>query len=108
MRRLSKEQRQDIAAIAGMKREDIDLTDMPEVLDWIRAEVGLFYRPPKKAVTMRLAIDFLEWLKGFGKGYQTRANLLLRHAMTSSKGRNGSGNPPRLPGNKARRAHASS
>ena len=108
MRKLSKEQKRDIAAIAGMKSEDIDISDMPEVLDWSRGELGMFYRPPKKAVTMRLDIDVLEWLKGYGKGYQTRANLLLRHAMTSSKVRNGSGNPPRLPGKKARRAHASS
>jgi hypothetical protein len=23
----------------------------------------------------------LEWLKSYGEGYQTRANMLLRHAM---------------------------
>jgi uncharacterized protein (DUF4415 family) len=84
MRKLSKEQKRDIAAIAAMKDEDIDLSDMPEVVDWSRAEVGKFYRPPKKAVTMRLDSDVLEWLKGYGKGYQTRANLLLRHAMASA------------------------
>jgi uncharacterized protein (DUF4415 family) len=84
MRKLSKEQKRDIAAIAAMKDEDIDLSDMPEVVDWSRAEVGKFYRPPKKAVTIRLDADVLEWLKGYGKGYQTRANLLLRHAMVSA------------------------
>jgi uncharacterized protein (DUF4415 family) len=70
-----------------MRDEDIDLSDIPEVVDWSKAEVGKFYRPPKKAVTMRLDADVLEWLKGYGKGYQTRANLLLRHAMASSGGR---------------------
>jgi uncharacterized protein (DUF4415 family) len=69
-----------------MKDEDIDLSDMPEVLDWSKAEIGKFYRPPKKSVTMRLDADVLEWLKGFGKGYQTRVNLLLRHAMSSTTG----------------------
>jgi uncharacterized protein (DUF4415 family) len=58
--------------------------DMPEVLDWSKAEIGKFYRPPKKAVTMRLDADVLKWLKGYGKGYQTRVNLLLRHAMAST------------------------
>ena len=91
MRKLSKEQKRDIAAIAAMKDEDIDLSDMPEVLDWSKAEMGKFYRPPKKAVTMRLDTDVLEWLKGYGKGYQTRVNLLLRHAMASSTGRSTSG-----------------
>jgi len=85
MRKLSKAQKQDIATIRAMRDEDIDLSDMPEVVDWSKAEMGKFYRPPKKAVTMRLDADVLEWLKGYGKGYQTRANLLLRHAMTSTR-----------------------
>jgi uncharacterized protein (DUF4415 family) len=87
MRKLTKEQKKDIAAIAAMKDEEIDFSDMPVVVDWSRAEVGKFCRPPKKAVTMRLDADVLEWLKGFGKGYQTRANLLLRHAMADSTAR---------------------
>jgi hypothetical protein len=49
MRKLSKEQKRDIAAIAAKRDEDIDLSDMPEVLDWSKAEIGKFYRPPKKA-----------------------------------------------------------
>jgi len=106
MRKLSREQKRDIAAIAAMKDEDIDLSDMPEVVDWSKAEIGKFYRPPKRVVTMRLDADVLDWLKGYGKGYQTRANLLLRHAMASSETRNGSGNG-RSPRKKARRTHAS-
>ena len=85
MRKLTKEQKRDIAAIAAMKDEDIDLSDMPEVLDWSKAEMGKFYRPPKKSVTIRLDADVLKWLKGYGRGYQTRVNMLLRHAMTSSR-----------------------
>jgi len=84
MRKLSKEQRRDFAAIAAKRDEDIDLSDIPLKLDWSKAEIGKFYRPPKKSVTMRLDADILEWLRGYGKGYQTRVNLLLRHAMTST------------------------
>jgi hypothetical protein len=40
---------------------------------------------------MRLDADVLEWLKAYGKGYQTKANLLLRHAMVSTGGTRGSG-----------------
>lgn len=83
MRRLSKEQRKDIAALATMKDSEIDLTDMPEVLDWSGAEIGRYYRPKKKPVTMRLDEDVVAWLKGYGRGYQTKANMLLRHAMVS-------------------------
>jgi uncharacterized protein (DUF4415 family) len=84
MRKLTKEQKRDIAAIAAKRDEDIDLSDMPEVVDWSGAEIGKFYRPPKKPVTMRLDTDVIEWLKAYGKGYQTKANMLLRHAMVSS------------------------
>jgi uncharacterized protein (DUF4415 family) len=83
MRTLRKEQRADIAALAAMKDSEIDLTDMPEVLDWSGAEIGKFYRPKKRPVTMRLDEDVVDWLKGYGRGYQTKANMLLRHAMIS-------------------------
>lgn len=91
MRKLSKEQKRDIAALAAKGDEDIDFSDIPLKLDWSKAEVGKFYRPPKKAVTMRLDADVLEWLKGYGKGYQTRVNLLLRHAMASTTDTGASG-----------------
>ncbi|MGD0800274.1 MAG: BrnA antitoxin family protein [Terracidiphilus sp.] len=47
--------------------------------------IGRFYRPAKRPVTMRLDDDVIEWLKSYGRGYQTKANLLLRHAMESSQ-----------------------
>jgi uncharacterized protein (DUF4415 family) len=67
MRKLTKAQKRDIAAIAAMRDEDIDLSDMPEIVDWSQAEVGKFYRPPKKVVTMRLDADVLDWLKSYGR-----------------------------------------
>ena len=36
-------------------------------------------------VTMRLDAKLIEWLKSYGPGYQTKANLLLRHAMSSTQ-----------------------
>ena len=84
MTKLTKDQRRDIAALVAKGDKDIDFSDMPQILDWSKAEIGKFYRPRKKAVTIRLDEDVLEWLKGYGRGYQTRANLLLRHAMASS------------------------
>ncbi len=84
MKTLTREKARDIAAIARKKDNDIDLSEMPEVLDWSGAEIGKFYRPSKKPVTMRLDEDVIAWLKSFGPGYQTKANLLLRHAMIST------------------------
>ncbi len=81
MKKLTKEQKRDIRAIATKRDEDIDFSDVPPILDWSGAEIGKFYRPQKKAVTMRLDADVIEWLKSAGPGYQTKANWLLRHAM---------------------------
>ena len=85
MKRLTKEQKREIAAIAARNDEEIDLSEMPEIVDWSGAEVGKFYRPPKRSVTMRVDADVIEWLKSYGPGYQSRANMLLRHAMSSTQ-----------------------
>jgi len=96
MRKLTKEQQREIAAIAAKRDAGIDLSEMPEVIDWSKAEVGKFYRPAKRPVTMRLDADVVEWLKTYGPGYQTKANMLLRHAMHSTQAAK--------PGEKRRRA----
>jgi uncharacterized protein (DUF4415 family) len=81
MKKLTKVQKRDIRAVTGKRDEDIDFTDAPPVLDWRGAEIGQFYRPQKKPVTMRLDSDVIAWLKADGRGYQTKANWLLRSAM---------------------------
>ena len=84
MRKLTKTQTRDLANLRKMKDEDIDLSDIPEQLDWSNAVVGKFYRPVKQSLTIRLDADVIAWLKSQGSGYQTRINSLLRTAMTSS------------------------
>src|SRR5437879_12116470 len=81
MMNLTKEQKRDIRAIAAKRDQDIDFSDVPPILDWSGAEIGKFYRPKKKPVTMRLDSDVIAWLKADGRGYQTKANQLLRNAM---------------------------
>jgi uncharacterized protein (DUF4415 family) len=70
-----------ILALVHKKSHDIDLSDIPEVTDWSKAVVGKFYRPIKKSLTIRIDADVLAWLKGQGKGYQTKINGILREAM---------------------------
>ena len=83
MKKVSKKNSNDLAALAALRDEEIDLTDLPEVLDWSGAVVGKYYRPIKKSLTIRLDADVLAWLKAQGRGYQTRINMLLRAAMES-------------------------
>jgi uncharacterized protein (DUF4415 family) len=81
MKRLTRVQGQDVAVSAEKGDEEIDLFEMLETRNGNGATRGMLRRPMKRPVTMRLDEDVLDWLKGFGPGYQTRANLLLRHAM---------------------------
>ena len=67
--------------IAAMRDEDIDLSEMPEKLDWTNAERGKFYRPVKQQLTLRLDSDVVHWFKARGTGYQTRINQALRRFM---------------------------
>jgi len=90
MKKLTKRQIKELAALKNMKDEDIDLSDIPEITDWSRAVVGKFYRPIKKSLTIRVDKDVLAWLKADGKGYQTRINRLLREAMQAGDRRQGS------------------
>ena len=90
MRRVSKKQAKELAALVRMPDEKIDLTDAPEVRDWRGAVVGKFYRPIKRPVTIRVDADVLAWLKREGRGYQTRINKLLRDAMEGKGRRRGS------------------
>jgi uncharacterized protein (DUF4415 family) len=83
MKKVSKKQAKELAALSALPDEKIDLSDLPEVLDWSGAVVGKYYRPIKKSLTIRLDADVLAWLKAQGRGYQTRINRLLRVAMES-------------------------
>ncbi|HEX6841648.1 MAG TPA: BrnA antitoxin family protein [Stellaceae bacterium] len=54
---------------------------MPEVRDWTGAQRGVFYRPVKQQITLRLDADLVAWFKGSapkGEGYQTNINRALR------------------------------
>ncbi len=61
----------------------INTSDIPELTEkfWQNAVRNPFYRPLKQQLTLRLDADIIEWLRRQGRGYQTRANALLRDAM---------------------------
>jgi uncharacterized protein (DUF4415 family) len=80
---LSPRQKRELAALAALPDSQIDTSDIPELPPnaWKNAIRGRFYRPLKQAVSMRLDADVVAWLKKRGKGYQTRANSILRQRM---------------------------
>ena len=78
---LTEEQQAEIQALEDLPDERIDTTDVPELLDWSDAARGLFYRPVKRQITLRLDADVLSWFKARahgGRGYQTNINRVLR------------------------------
>jgi uncharacterized protein (DUF4415 family) len=80
---LTRRQQRELAAIAALRDEQIDTSDIPELplSAWKDAVRGRFYRPVKQAVSLRLDADVVAWLKKPGRGYQTRANGILRERM---------------------------
>ena len=82
---LTKEQKEELQALAALSDEQIDASDIPEILDWSGAERGLLYRPVKRQITLRLDADVVAWFKANapgGRGYQTEMNRVLRkHAQ---------------------------
>jgi uncharacterized protein (DUF4415 family) len=80
---LTEKQVQQLKELADRPDHEIDTSDIPELSEevWKTAVRGRFYRPVKKAVSLRLDVDVIAWLKKDGEGYQTRANRMLRELM---------------------------
>jgi uncharacterized protein (DUF4415 family) len=92
-KRLTREQLAELKSLAVLPNSAIDMSDAPEPLDWSGAKRGLFYRPVKQQLTLRLDADVVAWFKNHttsGEGYQTRINRALReyvHGQTSRRRR---------------------
>jgi uncharacterized protein (DUF4415 family) len=80
---ISEVARKNIQALLSKPNRKIDTSDIPPLTEefWRNAVRGRFYRPVKRAVSLRLDADVIAWLKKDGKGYQTRANQVLREKM---------------------------
>lgn len=71
----------ELAAIDAIPDDQIDLSDAPEITDFSGFRRGVFYRPEKQPVTIRLDQDVVAWFKGQEPKYQTAINKVLRDYM---------------------------
>ena len=71
----------DLARIDRMKDSKIDYSDIPRLDKTFFKKATMPWPPAKKQLTIRLDEDVLNWLKGHGKGYQTRINRILLVVM---------------------------
>ena len=83
---LTDEQKAQLAGLENLSDADINTRDIPEQKDWTGARRGLFYRPIKKQLTLRLDADVIHWFRQRepnGEGYQTRINEALREYVNT-------------------------
>ena len=73
----------DLARIDRVRDKDIDYSDLPPLDKTFLKKATTTWPPAKKQLTIRLDADVLDWLKGHGRGYQTRINRILRVVMES-------------------------
>lgn len=71
----------EIEVLKVMTDDEIDTSDIPEIVNWDNAVVGEFYRPIKKSITIRLDSDVVEWFKSQNGKYQSNINKALREYM---------------------------
>src|SRR6266852_5815066 len=81
--RLTAGRKRRLKKLSRLPDNEINTSDIPELTErfWQNAVRNPFYRPVKQQLTLRLDADVIAWLRRQGKGYQTRANALLRDAM---------------------------
>ena len=107
--RLTAARKDRLKKLAQRPDDEINTSDIPELTEkfWQNAVRNPFYRPLKQQLTLRLDADVIAWLRRQGRGYQTRANALLRDAMLGNLGLNSKKKVGRnRPGNPRRRAIA--
>ena len=73
--------KRDLARIDRLRDSDIDYSDIPPLDRSFLTRATAAWPPAKKQLTIRLDEDVLLWLKGHGRGYQTRINRILRVVM---------------------------
>ena len=72
--------------LKALDEAPINYDDIPELgEEFFRAAKRASESLTKQQLTVRLDSDVLQWLKGMGKGYQTRLNRILRAAMENQQ-----------------------
>ena len=86
---LTQQQKEDLERLRNMSDDEIDTSDIPETLDWSGAVRGMFYRPVKQQITLRVDADVVAWFKEHagenGRGYQTEINKVLREYVVRAE-----------------------
>ena len=80
--------RKRLEEIQNIPDSAIDTSDIPELDDNFWQTAKMVTPIAKKAVSIRLDSDVLEWFKGQGKGYQSMINNVLRSYVNHQQNKN--------------------
>lgn len=85
MKHKSTQIKNEVQNLKNISDDDIDYSDIPDTNNFENLEIGKFYRPIKKRITVRIDADIIEWLKKSSpaRGYQTKLNQVLREYKDS-------------------------
>ena len=79
--------------LKNLREKEIDVSDIPpltqeQLARFVPAKLlnRSLYKPVKIPVKINYDADVLEWFRSFGKGYQTRINIVLREYMLTHCG----------------------
>ena len=80
---LTSKQRQTLGRLKDKPDFEIDFSDISPLTE---EQLASAFRPrDKQLIAVRLDRDILKWLKGYGEGYSTRINALLRSVMENQQ-----------------------
>jgi len=77
--------KQRIKKLSALKDSEIDYSDVSELGATFWKSAKLIQPITKKAVSIRLDNDILEWFKEQGKGYQSLINSVLQTYVHAKK-----------------------
>lgn len=80
-RPLTKLQRANLAKLKNKPDSEIDFSDIPPLTD---EQLATAFQPNRQLIAVRLDREVLDWLRGFGPGYSTRINNILRVVMENA------------------------
>lgn len=70
-----------IKQLKSIKDKDIDYSDIPELDENFFKNARIEMPVKKKAISLRIDSDVLNWFKKQGEGYQTKINGILKAFM---------------------------
>jgi uncharacterized protein (DUF4415 family) len=79
-RKLTDDQMAQLRALEGREPDTRDIPEAPAE-NWQNVRRGAFWKARKEAISLRVDMDVLDWLRRQGPGYQTTINRILRERM---------------------------